>query len=280
MTGRAERAVSILEDAVGATSPSLVRDRGHLTAKLAVAITRTAHPDPDKAAGLGMDGWYVTAWYSRSGKPAIVVTTSAMTEEIVPFANTGDARAWLTSRAPGSTGSLLTTADGPVTPRTVREEEILAWLVRSPRDATAVLPDLGPAPWTTHLRAELATALRWTTSQGGTPGYGVIAEAFGRRLLRAPGAASHEIGWPHATRAMGYLQRLAATSVTRDQAHQAAEALANADSAALSLGVSPGTMPSGAPTAGMAVPRQAAWEVLPRPPSGPLPGSPGPVPRA
>jgi transcriptional regulator with XRE-family HTH domain len=55
VTGQAERAVSILEDAVGATSPSLVRDRGHLTAKLAVAVTRTAHPDPDRAAGLGMD---------------------------------------------------------------------------------------------------------------------------------------------------------------------------------------------------------------------------------
>lgn len=55
LTGRAERAVSILEDTIGATSPSLVRDRGHLTAKLAVAVTRTVHPDPDKAAGLGMD---------------------------------------------------------------------------------------------------------------------------------------------------------------------------------------------------------------------------------
>ena len=55
VTGRAKRAVSILEDAIGATSPSLVRDWGHLTAKLAVAVTRTAHPDPGKAAGLGMD---------------------------------------------------------------------------------------------------------------------------------------------------------------------------------------------------------------------------------
>lgn len=55
VTGRAERAVSILEDAIGATSPSLIRDRGHLTAKLAVAVTRTGHPDPDKAVGLGMD---------------------------------------------------------------------------------------------------------------------------------------------------------------------------------------------------------------------------------
>ena len=55
VTGQAERAVAILEDTIGATSPSLIRDRGHLTAKLAVALTRTRNPDPDKAVGLGMD---------------------------------------------------------------------------------------------------------------------------------------------------------------------------------------------------------------------------------
>jgi hypothetical protein len=31
------------------------RDRGHLTAKLAVTITQTSHPDPARAARLGMD---------------------------------------------------------------------------------------------------------------------------------------------------------------------------------------------------------------------------------
>jgi hypothetical protein len=36
-------------------SPALIRDRGHLTAKLAVAVTRTAQPDPARAASLGLE---------------------------------------------------------------------------------------------------------------------------------------------------------------------------------------------------------------------------------
>ncbi len=52
--GRADAAVTILEDTIAATSPVLARDRGHLTSKLAVAITRTAQPDPARAASLGL----------------------------------------------------------------------------------------------------------------------------------------------------------------------------------------------------------------------------------
>jgi hypothetical protein len=47
--------VTILENTITATSSSLARDRGHLTAKLAVAITRTSQPDPGRAASLGME---------------------------------------------------------------------------------------------------------------------------------------------------------------------------------------------------------------------------------
>jgi hypothetical protein len=54
VTGHADTAVAILEQAISATSTSLARDRGHLTAKLAVAITRTRDPDPARAATLGL----------------------------------------------------------------------------------------------------------------------------------------------------------------------------------------------------------------------------------
>jgi transcriptional regulator with XRE-family HTH domain len=52
--GRADVAATILQDTIKATSSTLTRDRGHLTAKLAVAITRTAQPDPGRAADLGL----------------------------------------------------------------------------------------------------------------------------------------------------------------------------------------------------------------------------------
>lgn len=52
--GRADVAVTILEDTIAATGSSLARDRGHFTSKLAVAITRTTQPDPARAASLGL----------------------------------------------------------------------------------------------------------------------------------------------------------------------------------------------------------------------------------
>jgi hypothetical protein len=184
--------------------------------------------------GQGVDGaWYRRAYYPRSGKPAVVITTSAMTEELANFANTEDAGRWLTTRSPETAGPLATTVNGPTT-RTTREEEVLAWLVRKPGDTDVVAQLVGTATWTTHLRAELFAAMRWLTSAGGSPGYGVIAEAYFRRLLRAPGSAAAEIGWPDAARAMTYLQRLAATTVTLGQARLSAEALARAETATVS----------------------------------------------
>ena len=183
-------------------------------------------------AGQGIDGaHYARAYYPRSGKPAVVITTSAMTEEIVNFANTADAAAWLASRSAGITGPLTVSASGPSS-RTAREEELLAFLIRDPGSAARLAAMAGPATFTTHLRAELFTALSWVTRAGGTPGYPVIAEAYGRRLLRAPSDAATDIGWPDATRAMTYLHRLASTPVTESQATAAAGLLAAVDTAA------------------------------------------------
>lgn len=199
--------------------------------------------------GQGVDGaWYRRAYYPRSGKPAVVITTSAMTEELANFANTEDAGRWLTTRSPESAGPLATTVNGP-TIRTTREEEVLAWLVRKPGDTEAVVQLVAAVTWTTHLRAELFATMRWLTSAGGTPGYGVIAEAFFRRLLRAPGSAAAEIGWPGAARAMTYLQRLAATTVTPGQARLSAEALARTETATVSPNGSawPSVVPARAP---------------------------------
>jgi hypothetical protein len=126
---------------------------------------------------------------------------------IVNFANTEDAAAWLAARSAGVTGPLPTSATGPAS-RTAREEELLAFLAREPGRGTRLAGMAGPATFTTHLRAELFAALRWATAAGGTPGYSVIAEAYGRRLLRVPADAAKDIGWPNATRAMAYLNRL------------------------------------------------------------------------
>lgn len=229
-------------------------------------------------AGLGIDGaHYSRAYYPRSGKPAIVITTSAMTEEIVNFANTRDAAAWLASRSAGTTGPLPTSLIGP-TSRTAREEELLAFLVREPGRGAALAGTAGPATFTTHLRAELFAALRWATATGGTPGYSVIAEAYGRRLLRAPADAAGDIGWPNATRAMAYLDRLVVTPVTESQATAAAGMLAAVDGAASQSRrqMSPAALPGQRTPAVTSAPRES--RLLQQPPAL-VPGCGSPTPR-
>ena len=229
-------------------------------------------------AGPGIDGaHYSRAYYPRSGKPAIVITTSAMTEEIVNFANTQDAAAWLAARSAGFAGPLPTSETGPAS-RTAREEELLAFLAREPGRGARLAAMAGPATFTTHLRAELFAALRWATAAGGTPGYSVIAEAYGRRLLRAPADAAQDIGWPNATRAMAYLNRLVATPVTEPQAAAAAGLLAAVDAAA-SQARQPMTAPAPAARRGPAVtPIPGERRLLQQPPAL-IPGRGSPAPR-
>jgi hypothetical protein len=229
-------------------------------------------------AGHGIDGaHYARAYYPRSGRPAIVITTSALTEEIVNFASTADAAAWLAARSAAVTGPLPTSATGPSS-RTAREEELLAFLVRDPGSAARLAALAGPATFTTHLRAELFTALRWATRAGGTPGYPVIAEAYGRRLLRAPADAAADIGWPDATRAMAYLNRLASTPVTESQATAAAGLLADVDAAARQARQqATASAPAGRPAP--PVTPAPGERRLPQPPPPPAPGRGSPVPR-
>jgi hypothetical protein len=182
----------------------------------------------------GIDGaGYSRGHHPRSGKPAIIVTTSAGTREIVTFANRDDAMAWMVGRAPEATGPLRVTA-GPAT-RTAREEEVLAFLLSDPRQAAGAGITVSPASMTTHLRAEALSAWRKLASGGGTPDLAAVATWYGRSLLRAPGWAADSIGWPGATRAMAYLHRLAATPVTAAQARAAATALTEADATSVPL---------------------------------------------
>jgi hypothetical protein len=52
--GLADTAVTILENKINTIPGSLTRDRGHLSAKLAVAITQASQRDPARAAHLGL----------------------------------------------------------------------------------------------------------------------------------------------------------------------------------------------------------------------------------
>jgi len=266
-----------LRDAVPAWHARYAARPETVPERQAAARLRAGDVKESGQASRGLDGaWYTRAWYPRSGKPAVVVTSSALSEEIVNFANTGDARSWLESRSPAATGPLRTTATGPVT-RTAREEELLAFLLRDPQAGAGMAALAGPATWTTHLRAELFAAWRWATAEGGTPGYGVIAAAYTRRLLRAPAEAAPDIGWPGATRAAAYLQRLVATPVTQAQASAAARALVEADTTARAPRPPAGITP--APRTGLNGQRRRDQGQQLQPPPPLAPGRGSPVPR-
>ena len=158
--------------------------------------------------------------------PAVIVRNSAGQTETVAFGDRAAARAWLAGRARDGTGPLPTTADGPAC-RTAWEEAVLARLLADPHD-DQLRALAAERAWTSHLRAELHLAMR--------PGYIIkhpdqnqVRSSFAYRMLRAPGWALALTGWPDAHHAMRYLDRLAATPVTKAQALTAAQALAAAD---------------------------------------------------
>jgi hypothetical protein len=112
---------------------------------------------------------------------------------------------------------------------------VLAWLMRHPRD-DGISTLLGPRTWTTHLRAVIYDAIRsvwnWARITPRPRDVQLMYESF---LVRAPGWAADDIGWPDARHAMRYFHRIAATCVTAAETYMAALALARADATATSV---------------------------------------------
>lgn len=185
------------------------------------------------AKRLGVDGAAYTPGVCldlRAGRSCVIVRNSAAIAEVVTFEGEGEAGAWLWDRSRGEDGPLAVTRAG-LACRAVREEHVLAWLMRYPRDGGISLL-VGPGTWTTHLRAVLHTAIRsvWNWERL-TPGPRDVFLMYQSQLLRAPGWAADDIGWPHARHAVRYFHRLAATRVTAADAYAAALTLASADTA-------------------------------------------------
>jgi hypothetical protein len=182
---------------------------------------------------LGVDGAAYTpgAWADlRTGRSCVIVRNSAANAEVVTFEREAEADAWLRDRSRGEDGPLAAAGVG-LTSRAVREEQVLAWLMRHPHDGgSSLLVD--PGTWTTHLRAVLYTSIRsvWNWDRL-TPGPREVFLMYESQLLRAPAWAADDIGWPHARHAVRYFHRLAATRVTAADAYAAALTLASADAA-------------------------------------------------
>jgi hypothetical protein len=173
--------------------------------------------------------------------PVAVVFTHAGTAEVVTgFRHEYEQAAWLVGRGLDA----LNPAVGPVTGaldgpwcRTVREELVLAWLLRGGRpangDAGDEIGQLAARAFTTYARSECYLAWRTIACVGG-PGTGetvagVVRAELARRLLCAPGWAAEYVGWPFGELALAYASRLAATPVSTVQARTAARELIRED---------------------------------------------------
>jgi recombinational DNA repair ATPase RecF len=77
--GRPDVAISILEKKISAMPASLTRDRGHVTAKLAVAVAQARQPGPSRAAQLGMAA---TDTAQRTGSARIVRELHSLNSEL------------------------------------------------------------------------------------------------------------------------------------------------------------------------------------------------------
>lgn len=225
----------------------------------------------------GADGasYQAAALITDSGTvPAVVMTARTGFADVIDgFAPGRAMHAWLQDRAAGTTGPLASCGTGPAC-RAIWEEQVLAWLLQNGEGSGE---GWRPQAFTTYSRSEIFLA--WRAVSQGTPSGGddrTIEAELGRRLLRAPGWASAEIGWPHGQNTVAYLRRLEITPVTAAVSQLAARQLVSQDRTTRRRGPMPrADMPSRSP--GEAPQATATRPVLAPPPV--TARAPGPVPR-
>jgi hypothetical protein len=151
------------------------------------------------------------------------------------------------------------------------EEQVLAWLLRNEGGSGE---GWRPQAFTTYSRSEIFLAWR-AVSQSGRCSSGdtrLVEAELGTRLLRAPGWAVAEIGWPRGQNTIAYLRRLVVTPVTTTMAQLAARQLVSQDRAARRSGPKPSAYrPSIAP--GEALGAAAARMLKPPRPTARAPSS-------
>lgn len=237
---------------------------------------------------LGVDGAaYEPGAFTMGGeqKPVLVVTGRGTAEIIAGWRSFDAMAGWVASR--GTTGS------GPLTPPPARhdcraweEDQVLARLIASPRDARRLVAGLAPDTFTTDVRYDLYQAVLAVGDRSGSHGPEQVAAELDRRLAAVPPYALVNYGGAAGLFARAYLNRLAETIVDRDTAISVASILVQEDSRhRLRAARTPGAAPGGAVPAATAGHGQVAAVSWPgrqpecRRPEPPASG-PGLVPRS
>ena len=243
--------------------------------KLIEAMRRAGFIDFDPAGPYpGVDGAaYEPGALANGGEaePILVVSGRGAAEFVTGWAGFDAMAGWVASRG--------TTASGPLTPppasgacRAWEEDQLLARLVSSPRDAPHFIAGLPPATFTTDVRYDLYQAIAALAHSGCYYFPEQIEAELDTRMASVPPRRAAGYGGAAGPFARAYLARLAGTEVSREAAAAIAAALvredagpgqakARAQTPAPGAGPRPGQAPAG-PT-----PRQ------PRPQPDPDPGA-------
>ncbi len=191
--------------------------------------------------------------------PVVLVTTRAITEIITGWRNWPEATRWVASRGTTGSGEL----DPPAAAagaRCVREELVLAHVLRRPGDLPAIAGYLPSDTWTSDIRYDLYGAMLDVIRTGQRVCRETVADALRERAALIPPRQWQEhYGGRGLPWAMAYLRRLDQTHADRDAARSAAVSLRGEDQQAIARRASRRQL-SGPrrPVQGRVLPRQVA----------------------
>lgn len=194
---------------------------------------------------LGTDGavYQVSSIAGKGGKgrPSVTVTGHAGASEAVMFPTRDERDRWYAARmikrpVAGNDPVPLWTGDASVPDcRTVREERVLACLLRGGSLDAGTRAQLQARTFTTYARSEIYLAWLAARRSSGTDGApaGNVRQELARRMLRAPASAARYVGWPFGHQAVAYFDRLTATPSAEHDARASAGTLIADDAQAV-----------------------------------------------
>jgi hypothetical protein len=172
----------------------------------------------------GVDGaLYQVGGYS--GGPVVVVRTRASCELLTGWEAPLGAWQWVRGRLSSAHGE-LDWPRGDQVPRMVREEQVLAFVLRYPWELDAVSAALPGFMFAADVREEIFQAARLIHSHGGSVNARSVAAEAGSRYEWAPAWARDALGGDGTPLVTRYAGRLAATEVDPGTARHATGDLA------------------------------------------------------
>lgn len=180
---------------------------------------------------MGVDGAaYEPGAFTIGGKqePVLVITGRGTAELVTGWPSFGAMAGWVASR--GSTaGGPLTAPPAGRDCRAWEEDQVLARLVTSPREARQLTAALTPDTFTTDVRYDVYQAIVALAGRGGYYAPEQLAAELGMRMAAVPPYALVNYGGATGLFARAYLARLASTEVSSEAAAATASTLVQED---------------------------------------------------